>query len=128
MLHAFLVFAQDQAAKQDGPPIWATFMPLIVIFALFYFLLILPEKRREKRQREDLFSRLKKNDRVVTNAGIHGLISNVKDTTVIVKVADNVKIGESGKALAHGFPRFADDLAWWIEAAKAQRARKPPPY
>jgi NAD(P)H-dependent FMN reductase len=37
-------------------------------------------------------------------------------------------IGESGKALAHGFPRFADDLAWWIEAAKAQRARKPPPY
>src|SRR5882757_6340643 len=37
-------------------------------------------------------------------------------------------IGEGGKALAHGFPRFADDLAWWIEAAKAQRARKPPPY
>src|SRR5258707_6283467 len=37
-------------------------------------------------------------------------------------------IGEGGKALAHGFPRFADDLAWRIEAAKAQRARKPPPY
>jgi NAD(P)H-dependent FMN reductase len=37
-------------------------------------------------------------------------------------------IGEGGKALAHAFPRFADDLAWWIEAAKAQRARKPPPY
>jgi len=36
--------------------------------------------------------------------------------------------GEGGKALAHAFPRFADDLAWWVEAAKAQRARKPPPY
>jgi NAD(P)H-dependent FMN reductase len=36
--------------------------------------------------------------------------------------------GEGGKALARAFPRFADDLAWWIEAAKAQRARKPPPY
>jgi NAD(P)H-dependent FMN reductase len=36
--------------------------------------------------------------------------------------------GEGGKALAHAFPRFADDLAWWIEAAKAQRVRKPPPY
>jgi NAD(P)H-dependent FMN reductase len=37
-------------------------------------------------------------------------------------------IGEGGKALAHAFPRFADDLAWWMEAAKAQRARKKPPY
>jgi NAD(P)H-dependent FMN reductase len=37
-------------------------------------------------------------------------------------------IGEGGKALERAFPRFADDLSWWVEAAKAQRARKPPPY
>ena len=37
-------------------------------------------------------------------------------------------IGEGGKALERAFPRFAEDLAWWVEAAKAQRARKPPPY
>jgi NAD(P)H-dependent FMN reductase len=37
-------------------------------------------------------------------------------------------IGEGGKALAHAFPRFADDLAWWMEAVKLQRARKAPPY
>jgi len=36
--------------------------------------------------------------------------------------------GEGGKALENSFPRFADDLAWWVEAAKAQRQRKPPPY
>jgi NAD(P)H-dependent FMN reductase len=36
--------------------------------------------------------------------------------------------GEGGKALEGAFPRFADDLAWWVEAAKAQRQRKPPPY
>src|SRR6266436_2548834 len=41
--------------------------------------------------------------------------------------ADGKPIGEGGKTLAHAFPRFADDLAWWIEAAKAQRARKKPP-
>src|ERR1700686_870702 len=41
---------------------------------------------------------------------------------------DGKPTGEGGKALAHAFPRFADDLAWWVEAAKAQRARKPPPY
>jgi len=37
-------------------------------------------------------------------------------------------VGEGGKALEQAFPRFADDLAWWMEAAKAQRARKKPPY
>ena len=42
--------------------------------------------------------------------------------------ADGKPIGEGGKALEHAFPRFADDFSWWVEAAKAQRARKPPPY
>src|SRR6059058_5242692 len=42
--------------------------------------------------------------------------------------AEGKPTGEAGKALAQSFPRFADDLAWWIEAAKAQRARKKPPY
>ena len=37
-------------------------------------------------------------------------------------------IGDGGKALAHAFPRFADDLTWWVEAAKAQHARTKPPY
>jgi NAD(P)H-dependent FMN reductase len=36
--------------------------------------------------------------------------------------------GESGKALEQSFPRFADDLTWWVDAAKAQRAIRPPPY
>jgi NAD(P)H-dependent FMN reductase len=42
--------------------------------------------------------------------------------------ADGKPVGEGGKALEHAFPRFADDLDWWIEAAKSQRARKAPPY
>jgi len=42
--------------------------------------------------------------------------------------ADNKPIGSGGDALARAFPRFADDLAWWTEAAKQQRARKAPPY
>jgi NAD(P)H-dependent FMN reductase len=42
--------------------------------------------------------------------------------------ADGKPIGEGGKALEQAFPRFADDLTWWVEAAKAQRARKLPPY
>jgi len=42
--------------------------------------------------------------------------------------AEGKPLGDGGKALEHAFPRFADDLTWWVEAAKAQRARKLPPY
>jgi NAD(P)H-dependent FMN reductase len=42
--------------------------------------------------------------------------------------AEGKPTGAAGEALEHAFPRFADDLLWWIEAAKAQRAQKPPPY
>ncbi len=42
--------------------------------------------------------------------------------------ADSEPIGSGGEALQKAFPRFADDLAWWTEAAREQRARKPPPY
>ena len=42
--------------------------------------------------------------------------------------ADGKPVGEGGKALEYAFPRFAEDLTWWIEAAKAQRQRKQPPY
>ena len=55
---------------------------------------------RRQKQQQRLVSSLKTGDRVVTNAGIHGLISNVKDTTVIVKVADNVKIEMEKSAIA----------------------------
>src|SRR3954464_14084363 len=42
--------------------------------------------------------------------------------------AEGEPVGESGQALERAFPRFADDLMWWVEAAKAQRQRKQPPY
>ena len=49
-----------------------------------------------------------------------------------VAVAQNLDqgkpAGEGGKALSHTFPRFADDLAWWMEAARAQREKQKPPY
>jgi NAD(P)H-dependent FMN reductase len=42
--------------------------------------------------------------------------------------AEGEPVGEAGQALERAFPRFADDLMWWVEAAQAQRQRKPPPY
>lgn len=74
-----------------GGGIGSFFIPLIFIFIIMYFVMIRPQKKRQEQQ-QTLIAGLKTGDRVVTNAGIHGLISNVKETTVLVKVADNVKI------------------------------------
>jgi len=90
MLHIFLAQAQSPASPGPAGGI-GFFVPFIFLFIIMYFVMIRPQKKRQEQQRK-LISSLKTGDRVVTNAGIHGLISNVKDTTVIVKVADNVKI------------------------------------
>ncbi len=66
-------------------------LPFVFIFVIMYYVMLRPQMRRQKEQAR-LVAALKTGDRVVTASGIHGLISNVKDTTVIVKVADNVKI------------------------------------
>ena len=66
-------------------------LPFVFIFVIMYYVMLRPQMRRQKEQAK-LVSALKTGDRVVTASGIHGLISNVKETTVIVKVADNVKL------------------------------------
>ena len=90
----FILLAQAQpaapAAAAASNPL-ASFIPIILIFIIMYFVLFRPQMRRQKEQQR-LVAALKTGDRVVTSAGIHGMISNVKDTTVMVKVADNVKI------------------------------------
>lgn len=66
-------------------------VPFLFIFVIFYFLLIMPQRKQQKEHR-NLLANLKKNDEVVTASGIHGTIVNVKDTTVILRVDENVKI------------------------------------
>ena len=67
------------------------FAPLIFIFVIFYFMLIRPQRQREK-QHQALLSNLNKNDEIVTNSGIHGTVVNVKEKSIILRVDDNVKI------------------------------------
>lgn len=66
-------------------------LPLLSIFIIFYFLLIRPQKTKEK-ERQKMLTNLSKNDEVVTSSGIHGTIVNVKDKTVILRVDENVKL------------------------------------
>ena len=68
-----------------------SFVPIILIFVIFYFLLIRPQQKKQKEHAE-MVSKLKKGDQVITNGGICGIISSVKDRTVLLKVDENVKI------------------------------------
>lgn len=76
------------------------FMPIILIFIIFYFLLIRPQQR-QRRAHEEMIGRLKKGDQVVTNGGIHGLVVGVKEKTLILKVADGVKIELQRNAISY---------------------------
>ncbi|MFA5725314.1 MAG: preprotein translocase subunit YajC [Candidatus Omnitrophota bacterium] len=66
-------------------------VPLVLIFVIFYFMLIRPQRKKEKEHQKTL-SNLNKNDEVVTSSGIHGTIVNVKEKTIILRIDDNVKI------------------------------------
>lgn len=90
MFALFLAQAPAPAPPGAGSGLFSI-LPFIFIFVIMYYVVLRPQMRRQKEQAR-LVSALKTGDRVVTSSGIHGLISNVKDTTVIVKVADNVKI------------------------------------
>jgi preprotein translocase subunit YajC len=69
----------------------STFAPMIVIFVLFYFMLIRPQRRAQKEHQIKLAA-VKSGDEVIACGGIHGLVTNVADRVVTLKIADNVKI------------------------------------
>ena len=64
---------------------------MLIIFALFYFMLIRPQSRREKERRK-LIENIKSGDRIVFSGGILGTVTNVKEQVFVVKIAENVKI------------------------------------
>ncbi len=95
ILNSLFLLAQAATPAVEGAPAAGNplvqMLPLVFIFVIFYFMLIRPQQKKAK-EHQKLVSAVKSGDKVVTNAGIHGIVANVKDTTVLVKVADNVKI------------------------------------
>ena len=85
-------------AEQTLNPL-GQFLPFILIFLIFYFLVIKPQKDKQKKL-EEMKKEIKKNDQIVTAGGMHGTISLVKDTTVMLRVDDNVKIEIDKEAIS----------------------------
>ena len=87
-------------AEGAGAPGFLQFVPIILVFAIFYFLLIAPMRKRQKASAQTLVENLKKGDRVVTNGGLYGTVAGVEEKAVIVKVAENVKVKIAKSAVA----------------------------
>ena len=92
-LATWLAMGQPQGGQEVDPK--AQMLQMVGMFAIlgvmFYFLMIRPQQKQRK-QHDTLMKSLKSGDRILTSGGILGLVTNVKDKTLMVKIADNVKV------------------------------------
>ncbi len=85
-------FAMGQAGGQGGQAGGiAGFLPIIILFVIFYFLLIRPQQKKAKEHRE-MISNLKKGVRIITSGGIYGTIISLDETSIGLEIAEKVKI------------------------------------
>lgn len=79
---------QAAAGKSSSPTgMLSMLLPFILMFVVMYFLILRPQKRKEK-ERKALLSRVKKNDRVVTAGGVHGIVTSVRENDLILRIDD----------------------------------------
>ncbi|MDR2481267.1 MAG: preprotein translocase subunit YajC [Spirochaetaceae bacterium] len=114
----FLV-AQPTGAEGGQPGAMGSllqFLPFVLIIAIFYFLIIRPQNKKQK-ETQKMLAALKKGDKIETIGGIHGTISQVKEKTVIVKVDDTTKIEFNRTAVAT-ITDVSTDVSTETESAK----------
>ena len=89
--NTFLTLAQSAPPPADSPSLIGGLLPMILLIAGFWFLIIQPQRKKQK-QHEKMVSELKSGDSVVTAGGIYGKITNVKNDRFVLKVSDNAKV------------------------------------
>jgi len=97
LLNATLALTPAGAEGQKNSFVY--FVPYILIFVVFYFLLIAPARKKQKKHSE-MLDGLKNGDRVITNGGIHGTVVGLADGVIQLRIADQVKIEVSRSAVA----------------------------
>lgn len=118
---SFIQLLLQNAAAQGN----ALVMPvtLVLIIVIFYFFMIRPENKKRK-ETEKMIAALKKGDKVVTIGGIHGVVSQAKEKTVIVKVDDGTKIEFNRSAIATVELVKKNDESKDVKAEKSDKADK----
>jgi len=107
------MFLANQPA--GGDQIWGMIVPFVLMFAVFYFLLIRPQQRKQK-MKMSMLNQLKKGDKVVTIGGMHGTIQEIADDTVVLRVNDTTRIT---------FDRSAINNVTQVAPSAAEPAAKP---
>lgn len=80
----------SQGGSSEGSLV-STLVMFAMIIGIFYFLILRPQQKRQK-ERERMLSAVKKGDKIVTAGGMHGTVAGIDDKTVLVQIADNVKV------------------------------------
>ena len=86
-----LAYAMGTQPAGSGGSQWMSFLPIILIFAIFYFLLIRPQQKRAKDHRA-LLSSLKVGDQVLTSGGIYGRVTGLRDDVLTLEISDKVRV------------------------------------
>lgn len=93
MSDLFFSTAYAQTPGGAGGQGWMSFIPIVLMIVIFYFLLIRPTQKREK-ERKKMIDSLQKGDKVLTSGGIYGVIVNIKaeENIIVLKIADGAKV------------------------------------
>jgi preprotein translocase subunit YajC len=96
MWNPHLSFAMASSAQASG---WIQFVPFALILGIFYFLILLPMKRRQKKV-EEFQQGLKVGDKIITTSGIYGLVTRLGEKTVQLQIAEKVRIEVARQSVA----------------------------
>ncbi|MGH7906168.1 MAG: preprotein translocase subunit YajC [Candidatus Binataceae bacterium] len=113
---AWAASAQGAAANGYSQVIWTTIVPLALLFAIFYFLLIRPQTRKQS-EHTKMLSNLKRNDEVVTNGGLIGRIVELGDKLITLEIAQGVRVRVER-------PQIAALSSYGKATAKKEKAEK----
>ena len=86
---AYAMGIGGQASGQSGG--FGALVPLILMFAIFYFLLIRPQQKKQK-QHKQMLGNLKKGDRVITSGGLYGRVTGISDTVLTLEISEKVRV------------------------------------
>lgn len=87
------------ALQAGEPSLIMSIAPMLLIFGIFYLLLILPMRKRQKAVQQ-MIENIKKGDKVITTGGLYGEVAAVEDAWVLLRIADNVRVKVSKSAIA----------------------------
>jgi preprotein translocase subunit YajC len=91
LISLFATLQQSQPAQRGGGSFISVLIPFILVFLIFYLLIIMPSRKRQKKH-QSMVEQLKPGDKIITSGGIHGTVMGVQKDKIELKIATNVKI------------------------------------